>query len=209
MSCKSAYELNSNNAEILKWCAIITGTLAELRNLNDCERVIYVKEFKTYLDEALAGEPDSSVYHMNGRFCYRMATLTAEEKKSVMNAFHSLPTCTIDEALDNFYKAEVMNSGHIDNLMFLGKCYIAKGNASKAKKYLLPVVEITPTDEMDEALIAEVQELLDNIKEGNVQDENEENEDESEENEDESSDQTDFDELENSTDSTSNYSKEE
>ncbi|CAG9530167.1 unnamed protein product [Cercopithifilaria johnstoni] len=199
MTCKSAYRTGSKNAEVLKWSAIITGTLAEIKDISDFERVAYVRDFKKFLEEALTIKPDSSVYHMNGRFCYRMATLSEEEKKNVMIAFEELPTCTIDDALHNFHKAEEMNSGHIDNLMYLGKCYIAKGDESKAQKYLLPVLEITPTDEMDEALIAEARELLAGIKEY-VQSQNEENGKES-------SDQTDMEETEDGIDSTSGYSK--
>ncbi|EFO18283.1 hypothetical protein LOAG_10212 [Loa loa] len=93
-----------------------------------------------------------------------MTTLSEEEKEHVMAAFGSLPTSTIDEALDNFHKAEELNPGHIDNLIYLGKCYTAKGNYSEAQKYLMLVLEITPIDEMDEAQMAEAQELLVDIK---------------------------------------------
>lgn len=42
MACKP----ESENAEVLKWSAIITGTLAELKNLKDMERVYYLTKFK-------------------------------------------------------------------------------------------------------------------------------------------------------------------
>lgn len=43
------------------------------------------------------------------------------------------------------------------------------GNYSEAEKYLLPVLEITPVDEIDEAQIAEAQQLLADIEECNIQ----------------------------------------
>ncbi|KAM3717977.1 Regulator of microtubule dynamics protein [Dirofilaria immitis] len=199
-SCKMACKLKSNNAEILKWSAIITGILAELKSLNHDERVVYMKEFKEFLNEALIYTSDSSVYHMNGRFCYRMATLTEEEKKYAIDAFGSLPTLTIDEALSNFHKAEELNPGHIDNLMYLAKCYIAKGNDSEARKYLVSVLEIEPVDEMDEAQIAETQQLLTDITKYSVQNKNTGNSDDGD---------TDLEETENSTDLTSSDSEEE
>uniref|UniRef100_A0A044U5D6 Uncharacterized protein n=1 Tax=Onchocerca volvulus TaxID=6282 RepID=A0A044U5D6_ONCVO len=70
--CKMTYKPESKNAELLKWSAIIIGILAELESLNHTERVVYMKEFKEFLDKALACTPDASVYHMNGRFCYRV-----------------------------------------------------------------------------------------------------------------------------------------
>uniref|UniRef100_A0A0R3RXU9 Cyclin N-terminal domain-containing protein n=1 Tax=Elaeophora elaphi TaxID=1147741 RepID=A0A0R3RXU9_9BILA len=72
LSCKSARKREVTNDEVSKWSAIVTGALIELDDLTDSEQVFYVKEFKEYLDEALAGPPDPSVYHMNGRFCYRV-----------------------------------------------------------------------------------------------------------------------------------------
>lgn len=37
------------------------------------------------------------------------------------------------------------------------------GNYTEAQKYLLPIIDATPVDEMDEAQIAEAQQLLDDI----------------------------------------------
>ncbi|VDK89296.1 unnamed protein product [Litomosoides sigmodontis] len=174
LSCKWAWKLEPRNAEVLKWSAIISGTLAELKNLSDSERVTYVREFKKFLDEALTTPPDSSIYHMNGRFCYRIATLSEKEKECVAIAFDSLPLCTIDDALDNFHKAEELSSGHVDNHLYLSKCYIAKGNYTEAQKYLMHIIKIVPSDQADEAMIAEAQELLADIEK--IQDENERNE---------------------------------
>uniref|UniRef100_A0A0R3RZA5 TPR_REGION domain-containing protein n=1 Tax=Elaeophora elaphi TaxID=1147741 RepID=A0A0R3RZA5_9BILA len=217
-SCKSAYESKVKSDEILKWCAVITGVLAELQDLSDFDRITYLREFKKFLDEALTGKPDASVYHMNGRFRYRvrhspfhslaknlflcefnMATLSEDEKKSVLAAFGTVPICTIDEALENFHKAEEFDSENIDNLIYLGKCYIAKGNESKAQKYLVSILKMQPADEVDEILIAEARELMTNIKEYNTESFH--------------SDSTkspgQANETKSSTDSTSSYSEEE
>ncbi|VDO25155.1 unnamed protein product [Onchocerca flexuosa] len=98
-----------------------------------------------------------------------MATLSEEEKEYALEAFGSLPTSTIDEALGNFHKAEELNPGHIDNLLPLAKCYIAKGNNLEAQKHLVSVLEITPIDEMGKAQIAETQQLLTAITKFSVQ----------------------------------------
>lgn len=39
-----------------------------------------------------------------GTFLFQMATLSEEEKEYAVDAFGSLPTATIDEALHNFHK---------------------------------------------------------------------------------------------------------
>uniref|UniRef100_A0A915PTE7 Uncharacterized protein n=1 Tax=Setaria digitata TaxID=48799 RepID=A0A915PTE7_9BILA len=171
-ACKIAYETEPKNTEVLKWSAIITGTLAELSSLSSVERVAYAQEFKKFLDQALVCSPDSSVYHMKGRFCYRMATLSEEEKQDVLNAFGSVPPHTVDEALYNLQKAEELNPGHIDNLIYLAKCYIAKGDEAEAQKHLVMVLELTPADEIDKAQIAEAQLLLTNITENDAEEQN-------------------------------------
>lgn len=69
-----ALKLEPENVTVLKWCATLTGVLAEQCNETK-ERIKLGHEFKTYLDKALeldGGKQYPELYHMRGRFRYQV-----------------------------------------------------------------------------------------------------------------------------------------
>lgn len=81
---EEAYALDSKNFNVLKWCAIISGTCTEYLTAKD--RIIEGHKFKVqageegqgqkYLDEALSMKADESAFlHMRGRFAYEVLFL--------------------------------------------------------------------------------------------------------------------------------------
>uniref|UniRef100_A0A915A5K3 Uncharacterized protein n=1 Tax=Parascaris univalens TaxID=6257 RepID=A0A915A5K3_PARUN len=160
-ACRKAYELEPANAHVLKWCCIITGSLADISS--NKERIELGYEFKNYLDEAIELAPDASIYHMRGRFAYDVANLSRLQRMAASELFGAPPTATIDEALADLLKAEDLNPGELDNLLFIAKCFIMKGDMSEARNYLLRMKEDNAVDEADEEMLEEKRQLLKSI----------------------------------------------
>uniref|UniRef100_A0A9J2PAA0 Regulator of microtubule dynamics protein 1 n=1 Tax=Ascaris lumbricoides TaxID=6252 RepID=A0A9J2PAA0_ASCLU len=160
-ACKKAYKIEPKDADVLKWCSIITGSLAEISG--NREKIELGHEFKMYLDKAAEVAPDSAIYHMRGRFFYEVANLSWLERTAATALFGTPPTATIDESLADLLKAEELNPGELDNLLFIAKCYLAKGEHSKARTYLLRMKATTAIDRADEAMLDEANNLLKSI----------------------------------------------
>uniref|UniRef100_A0A914ZY90 Regulator of microtubule dynamics protein 1 n=1 Tax=Parascaris univalens TaxID=6257 RepID=A0A914ZY90_PARUN len=113
-----------------------------------------------YLDKAAEVAPDSAIYHMRGRFFYEVANLSWLERTAATALFGTPPTATIDESLADLLKAEELNPGELDNLLFIAKCYLAKGEHSKARTYLFKMKATRAIDRADEAMLDEADNLL-------------------------------------------------
>uniref|UniRef100_A0A914ZVZ8 Regulator of microtubule dynamics protein 1 n=2 Tax=Parascaris univalens TaxID=6257 RepID=A0A914ZVZ8_PARUN len=157
-ACKKAYKIEPKDANVLKWCSIITGSLAEISG--NREKIELGHEFKMYLDKAAEVAPDSAIYHMRGRFFYEVANLSWLERTAATALFGTPPTATIDESLADLLKAEELNPGELDNLLFIAKCYLAKGEHSKARTYLFKMKATRAIDRADEAMLDEADNLL-------------------------------------------------
>ncbi|KAI6199573.1 hypothetical protein M3Y96_00641300 [Aphelenchoides besseyi] len=158
-----AYALLPTDFDVVKWCAITSGLVCEISG--NKERIKMGYEFKKYLDEALAmNTADSTLLHMRARFSYAISNLTYWERKAASLLFATPPTATIDEALDDFLAAETLKPNQwIDNLLYIGLCYLNKKDYSNAQIYLKKAIEIPPNDSNDENSIAEAKKYLKSI----------------------------------------------
>ncbi|KHN85943.1 Regulator of microtubule dynamics protein 2, partial [Toxocara canis] len=57
-----------------------------------------------------------------------VANLSWLQRTVATELFGVPPTATADEALADLLKAEELNPGQLDNLLFIAKCYLAKGS---------------------------------------------------------------------------------
>ncbi|VDN06410.1 unnamed protein product [Thelazia callipaeda] len=158
---KKIFELEPNNREVLKWCAIITGSLAEVATMK--EKIALGHEFKNYLDKAAENEPDSSIFHMRGRFSYQIANLSWLERTAASVVFGAPPYATIENALSDLLRAEELNPGQIDNQLYIAKCYLDQGDRINASKYLTNVIYSHAVDEIDVEQQNEARKLIENI----------------------------------------------
>ncbi|KFP66135.1 Regulator of microtubule dynamics protein 2, partial [Cariama cristata] len=129
--------------------AIMCGYMSQFESVQNKIRNGYL--FKEHLDKAIELKPqDPFLYYLNGRWCYSVAQLSWIEKKVATALFGAPPTSTVEEALQNFLKAEEMHPGYSKyNYVYLAKCYKDLGQKSNALKYCdsaLSVLSVTNED---------------------------------------------------------------
>ncbi|NWJ06799.1 RMD2 protein, partial [Crypturellus undulatus] len=115
--------------------AIMCGYMSQFESVQNKIRNGYL--FKEHLDKAIELKPqDPFLYYLNGRWCYSVAQLSWIEKKVATALFGAPPTSTVEEALQNFLKAEEMCPGYSKaNYVYLAKCYKDLGQKNNALKY--------------------------------------------------------------------------
>ncbi|NWH78819.1 RMD2 protein, partial [Piaya cayana] len=126
--------------------AIMCGYMSQFESVQNKIRNGYL--FKEHLDKAIELNPqDPFLYYLNGRWCYSVAQLSWIEKKVAAALFGTPPTSTVEEALQNFLKAEEMRPGYSKcNYVYLAKCYKDLGQKNNALKYCdsaLSVLSVT------------------------------------------------------------------
>ncbi|NWH30934.1 RMD2 protein, partial [Chloropsis hardwickii] len=139
--------LQSNKWEHL--FAIMCGYMSQFESVQNKIRNGYL--FKEHLDKAIELKPqDPFLYYLNGRWCYSVAQLSWLEKKVAAALFGTPPTSTVEEALQNFLKAEEMRPGYSKcNYVYLAKCYKDLGqktNALKCCDSALSILSVTNED---------------------------------------------------------------
>ncbi|NXL55737.1 RMD2 protein, partial [Chordeiles acutipennis] len=115
--------------------AIMCGYMSQFESVQNKIRNGYL--FKEHLDKAIELKPqDPFLYYLNGRWCYSVAQLSWIEKKVAAALFGTPPTSTVEEALQNFLKAEEIRPGYSKcNYVYLAKCYKDLGQKNNALKY--------------------------------------------------------------------------
>ncbi|EPQ06809.1 Regulator of microtubule dynamics protein 2 [Myotis brandtii] len=117
------------------WYAVLCGYVSEFEGLQN--KVNYGYCFKEHLDKAIQLLPaEPFLYYLNGRYCYAVSKLSWIEKKMAATLFGKIPTSTIQEALQNFLKAEELHPGFSkSNYMYLSKCYRDLKETENAMKF--------------------------------------------------------------------------
>ena len=155
----AANKIDNNNFNVLKWCAVLTGQLTDF--LGTKEKIQTGYQFKEFLDKAIAMQSEYSLFHMRGRFSYSVSQLSWFERKAASAFFASPPTATVDDALKDFLEVEKLRSNvWIENLLYVAKCYISKGDKANAVKYLKAANAIEAQDDADTEALEEVKQLL-------------------------------------------------
>ncbi|NWI96902.1 RMD2 protein, partial [Pitta sordida] len=142
--------------------AIMCGYMSQFESVQNKIRNGYL--FKEHLDKAIELKPqDPFLYYLYGRWCYSVAQLSWIEKKVAAALFGTPPTSTVEEALQNFLKAEEMRPGYSKcNYVYLAKCYKDLGQTNNALKYCdsaLSILSVTNEDkeaqkDLDDLLLA-------------------------------------------------------
>ncbi|NWY66837.1 RMD2 protein, partial [Erithacus rubecula] len=135
---KRKYVIDGKRKNIYEECclfAIMCGYMSQFESVQNKIRNGYL--FKEHLDKAIELKPqDPLLYYLNGRWCYSVAQLSWIEKKVAAALFGTPPTSTVEEALQNFLKAEEMHPGYSKcNYVYLAKCYKDLGQKNNALKY--------------------------------------------------------------------------
>ncbi|NXB32545.1 RMD2 protein, partial [Eulacestoma nigropectus] len=154
--------LQSNKRERL--FAIMCGYMSQFESVQNKIRNGYL--FKEHLDKAIELKPqDPFLYYLNGRWCYSVAQLSWIEKKVAAALFGTPPTSTVEEALQNFLKAEEMHPGYSKcNYVYLAKCYKDLGQKNNALKYCDSALSILSVTNEDKEAQKDLEALLLTLK---------------------------------------------
>ncbi|NXM40279.1 RMD2 protein, partial [Gymnorhina tibicen] len=144
--------------------AIMCGYMSQFESVQNKIRNGYL--FKEHLDKAIELKPqDPFLYYLNGRWCYSVAQLSWIEKKVAAALFGTPPTSTVEEALQNFLKAEEMHPGYSKcNYVYLAKCYKDLGQKNNALKYCDSALSILSVTNEDKEAQKDLEALLLTLK---------------------------------------------
>ncbi|EYC44629.1 hypothetical protein Y032_0455g1761 [Ancylostoma ceylanicum] len=116
---------------------------------------------KELLDKALARDSkEFSLLHMRGRYSYSVANLSWIERKAASVFYATPPTATMEEALEDFLAAYEEKPDWIENLIYIARIYLAKGDKENAKNFFSKVIALTPTDEDERDRVREANKSL-------------------------------------------------
>ncbi|KAM9063190.1 regulator of microtubule dynamics protein 2 isoform X3 [Sarcophilus harrisii] len=146
------------------WYGNICGLFAECGGLQN--RVKYGHLFKEHIDKALELIPDEPLlYYLNGRYCYSVFKLNWMEKKMASTLFGMVPTSSIEDALNNFLKAEELKPGYSKyNYVYLAKCYKELGNKAKALMYCDAALLVSSDNKRDHEAQVELENVILSLK---------------------------------------------
>ncbi|NXR62287.1 RMD2 protein, partial [Rhadina sibilatrix] len=164
---KRKYFSNIRNLQSNKWehlFAIMCGYMSQFESVQNKIRNGYL--FKEHLDKAIELKPqDPFLYYLNGRWCYSVTQLSWLEKKVAAALFGTPPTSTVEEALQNFLKAEEMHPGYSKcNYVYLAKCYKDLGQKNNALKYCDSALSILSVTNEDKEAQKDLEALLLTLK---------------------------------------------
>ncbi|XP_031958449.1 regulator of microtubule dynamics protein 2 isoform X1 [Corvus moneduloides] len=164
IKAEKAVQLDAGSAESHQWFAIMCGYMSQFESVQNKIRNGYL--FKEHLDKAIELKPqDPFLYYLNGRWCYSVAQLSWIEKKVAAALFGTPPTSTVEEALQNFLKAEEMHPGYSKcNYVYLAKCYKDLGQKNNALKYCDSALSILSVTNEDKEAQKDLEALLLTLK---------------------------------------------
>ncbi|XP_056283980.1 regulator of microtubule dynamics protein 3 [Pseudoliparis swirei] len=129
---ESALKKNGLNAECHKWFALLTGLTSKHESMHGKLKGSHV--VKEHLDRAIAlRDDDPMCFYLLGRWCHQVATLDWLEKKAAAALYQAPPTSTLQDALENFLKAEELGPGFSRSVRLnIAQCHKELGNMSEA-----------------------------------------------------------------------------
>ncbi|XP_069017655.1 regulator of microtubule dynamics protein 3-like isoform X2 [Embiotoca jacksoni] len=94
------------NADCHKWFAVLTGLDSKHESMHAKLKSSHV--LKEHLDRAIALRDDDPVcFYLLGRWCYEVASLDWLEQKAAAALYHTPPSSTLQDALENFLKEDI------------------------------------------------------------------------------------------------------
>jgi tetratricopeptide (TPR) repeat protein len=141
---RRALKVNPNNAEANFAMAISMGRMALISSGK--ERVVAVKEIKTYADKCIQLDPRNyKGYHVLGKWHFEVSDLNTLERWIVKITYGALPESSIDESIRNYEKSRQLSPLFLLNYLELAKAYKRKGDISKARALLEQLQKLPPS----------------------------------------------------------------
>ncbi|XP_058947601.2 regulator of microtubule dynamics protein 3-like [Pocillopora verrucosa] len=160
---KKAIQMDKKNPNAHKWYAIILGSTTEYKSLQD--QILLGYEYKEHIQEAMKlNRDDPANYHLFGRWCFEISMLSWWQRKAASAFVAEPPSSSIDEALQNFLKAEDLQPGFwLTNSFWIGKCYKQNGDVPKAKEWLKKALSLPVSSDDDKESSEQAQKLLESL----------------------------------------------
>ncbi|GFO03860.1 regulator of microtubule dynamics protein [Plakobranchus ocellatus] len=159
-AAQKAVNLDNECGEAYKWLAIIRGSITQYLPMQEQIKSAY--DIKEDIMASLRYNPkDSLSFHMLGRWCFSVYSLSWLERRIAATLFASPPVATLEEAMDSFLKAEELSPKEsLDNCLYLAKCYLFKKDYNQVVYWLREGLKINGSSRDDLKSIEEMKTLL-------------------------------------------------
>ncbi|XP_073709334.1 regulator of microtubule dynamics protein 3 isoform X2 [Garra rufa] len=156
---EAALTRNGLNADCHKWFAILARLSSQYESIHG--KLKSGRVLKEHLDRALALRDDDPIcFYLLGRWCLEVSSLGWLERKTAATIYESPPTSSLNEALENFLKAEELNPGFSKTVrLYIAKCHKELGNMSEARNWVQLALS-TPAGANEDSDSAALQEEL-------------------------------------------------
>ncbi|KAG9336531.1 hypothetical protein JZ751_002878 [Albula glossodonta] len=132
---EAALQMDDLSSECHKWFAVLTGLTSHYESMHGKLKSSHI--FKEHIDRAIILKADDPwCFYLLGRWCYEVASLGWLEKKAAAALYETPPNATLQDALDNFLKAEELSPGFSRTArLYIAKCHKDLGNISQARNW--------------------------------------------------------------------------
>jgi len=159
---RKAIKINPNYSEANFAMAISMGRMALISSGK--EKVMAVKEIKTYADRCIQIDPKNfKGYHVLGKWHYEVSDLNALEKWIVKITYGALPPSSLDDAIKNYEISMRLAPGFLLNYLELAKAYKRNGEKEKAKVLLQKLQKLPPAASDDPKIKSLGKKMLDDL----------------------------------------------
>ncbi|XP_066533023.1 regulator of microtubule dynamics protein 3 [Hoplias malabaricus] len=165
---EAALQRNGLSAECHKWFAVLAGQSSQFESMHGKLKSLHI--LKEHLDRALSLRDDDPLcFFLLGRWCFEVSRLTWVETKAAAALFETPPTSCLNDALENFLKAEELNPGSSRAVrLYIAKCHKEMGNLSEARNWAQLALSMLSNSSQEfgiSGLEAELQALIDSSAE--------------------------------------------
>ncbi|XDV41278.1 hypothetical protein PO909_010170 [Leuciscus waleckii] len=156
---EAALMRNGLSADCHKWFAVLARLSSQYESIHG--KLKSGRVLKEHLDRALAlRDDDPTCFYLLGRWCLEMSSLGWLERKAAATLYETPPTSSLNEALENFLKAEELNPGFSKTVrLYIAKCHKELGNVSEARNWVQLSLS-TPAGANEDSDCAALQEEL-------------------------------------------------